>query len=101
MEHGQNTDNLADTFALPKEGNAKRQGDEVETELPPFVEQMGAGKSSLQTSIPDQLQLGEAIASPGRYSLGVELLQCSHLTTKRNLIPIANQKLPPFPAVFT
>lgn len=33
--------------------------------LPPFEPQMGAGNTSLQTSIPNQLQLGEATASPG------------------------------------
>ena len=40
--------------------------------LPPFVGQMGAGKTIAPNQYPQQLQLGEAIASPGRHSLSVE-----------------------------
>ena len=69
--------------------------------LPPFVGQMGAGKTSLQTSIPDQLQLGEATAPQGRYSLGVEQLQCSNPTTKVNELPFANAEHRPSLAAST
>ena len=44
---------------------------------------MGAGNTSLQTSIPQQLQLGGSIDSPGRYSLvwSAQVQQCYHETS--------------------
>ena len=51
--------------------------------LPPFDRQMGAGKTIAPNQYPLQLQLGEAIASPGRHSLSMEqpVQQSYHETT--------------------
>ena len=54
---------------------------------------MGAGNSSLQTSIPQQLQLGGSIDSPGRYSLvwSAQLQQSYHETSSD---PSNNNRIP-------
>ncbi len=47
----------------------------------------GGSKSVTPKAVfPNQLQLGEAIASKGRYSLAMEQLQCSHHATAHRLL---------------
>ena len=57
---------------------------------------MGAGETSLQTSIPQQLQLGGSIDSPGRYSLvwSVQVQQSYHETSSD---PSKNNRIPAIP----
>ena len=59
--------------------------------LPPCKPQMGAGNTSLQTSIPNQLQLGRQSPHRGRYSLDMEQHRCSDISTKDHSIPITNK----------
>ena len=78
----------------------KYQGDQAircREDTAPIPRRMGAGQSSLQTSIPNQLQLGEAIASLGRYSLGMQQHQCSTPCHETPLNTNHNIKAPSIP----